>query len=137
MLQNDYLMRMIMQLIAAIQRSILREEPSPEEDAKEIEDAVGDAIDIDSDVFFSLAPESIPTILGLGNFDKDIGDFVIRAIYYEASVLETGGFTEKAALRRAQADAICAAYDMGIAPEDLTPEAIRGYFAQEVGRLEK
>jgi hypothetical protein len=59
MFQNDYLMRMILQMVQAMQRSLEQSQNDPEAAADELESVIGDAVDIDSDLFFSFAPESM------------------------------------------------------------------------------
>jgi hypothetical protein len=129
MFQNDYLMRMILQMVAIMQRAMAQTKGDPEESAKEIERVIGDAVDIESSLFFSLAPESMVSMLQLGNFDEQLGGYVIRSMYYEAELLEKAGHLQRADLRRAQADAVAKAYGYDITPEDLSPEAMQEYFS--------
>jgi hypothetical protein len=131
MFQNDYLMRMILQMVQAIQRALEETRGDPEESAQEIERVVGEAVDIEASLFFSLSPESMVSMLQIGNFDEQLGGYVLRSIYYEAELLEKAGYTQRADLRRAQADAVAKAYGYEITPEDLSPEAMHAYFAEE------
>jgi hypothetical protein len=122
---------MILQLVTVLKKALLRQYPTFEEESREIEDAIGDTVDIDPTLFFNLAPESMVSMLQIGNLDPNTAGFVVRAMYYEAEGLEQHGYKERAALRRAQADAIVKAYCPEITLEDLTPGAIREYFAQD------
>jgi hypothetical protein len=132
MFQNDYLMRMIMQMVRAIQRAMEESEGDLEESAEEIERVIGDAVDIESSLFFSLAPESMVSMLQIGNFDEQLGGYVLRSIYYEAELLEKAGYKQRADLRREQADAVAKAYGYDIIPEDLAPEAMQEYFSDSM-----
>jgi len=128
MFENDYIMRMILQLVSVIQRSLLLRDLSPEVEAKDIEDAVGNAIDIDARLFFSLAPESMVSMLQLGSFDEQLSGYVLRSMYYEADILEKAGDIQRASLRRSQADAIAKAYGADVTPADATPAALEAFF---------
>ncbi|MDR1422229.1 MAG: hypothetical protein LBI64_05125 [Coriobacteriales bacterium] len=131
MFQNDYLMRMILQMVQVMQRAMTQMKEDPEQTAAELERVIGEAVDIEGDLFFSLAPESMVSMLQIGNFDEQLGGYVIRSIYYEAELLEKAGHTQRADLRRAQADAVAKAYGYDITPADLQPEALSAYFSDE------
>ncbi|MDR2197383.1 MAG: hypothetical protein LBO07_05405 [Coriobacteriales bacterium] len=130
MFQNDYLMRMILQMVMVMQRALQETQRNPGKTAQEIEAAIGDAVDIDAGLFFSLEPESMVSMLQLGNFDERLGGYVLRSIYYEAELLEEAGHIQRADLRRAQADAVAKAYGYDIAPDERSPEAMRTYFLE-------
>jgi hypothetical protein len=129
MFQNDYLMRMILQLTTAIQRSLNLQRQDPKADAEEIEYLVGEAVGIDAGLLFSLSPESIVSMLQLGNFDEDLSGYVLRSMYYESGLLEAMGRKESADLRRSQADAIALAYGIEISSDDLSDEALQEFFS--------
>lgn len=131
MLQNDYLMRMILQLTIAIQQSLNLQRQDPKADAEEIEYLVGEAVGIDAGLLFSLSPESIVSMLQLGNFDEALSGYVLRSMYYESDLLESIGQRKSADLRRSQADAIARAYGIEIGSEDLSEEALREFFSTE------
>jgi hypothetical protein len=127
MFENDYLMRMILQLTAAIRRSLAGERRSTGEEVDAIEDAVSDAVDIQRELLFSLEPNSMLSLLQLGAFDSELGEYIVRSLYYEAELLEELGLASRAGLRRAQADAIAAAYDISISREDVTEAALTAF----------
>ena len=129
MFQNDYLMRMILQLVAVIQRALRYEKNRDDEQtAQEIEVLIGSAVGIDPGLLFSMAPESMVSLLQLGDFDDKLCAYVVRSIYFEAELLERQGLQQRADLRRAQADAIDRAYGAGVTSEDLGPEALAAFF---------
>ncbi|MDR1713968.1 MAG: hypothetical protein LBR39_07465 [Coriobacteriales bacterium] len=131
MFENDYLMRMIMQLATVLRKMLLEHPNDPLETAEDIERAIGNAVDIDPDLLFSFDPDSMVSMLQLGNFDEHLSGYVLRSMYYEASILEQAGQTQRADLRRAQADAVAKAYGVEISPEDLSEQALVGYFSEE------
>ena len=131
MFQNDYLMRMILELVAVIQRALRERHGNPEATAQSIEIAVGNAVDIEANLFFSLAPESMVSLLQLGSFDKQLCGYVVRSMLVEAQLLEQCGQVERAKLRQSQAQAVAAAYSCEVDAAGLTPEALADYFRLE------
>ena len=127
MFENDYLMRIILQFVAALQRALRESGVRPEAKAADLEQLVGEAVNIDARLLFSLAPESIVSMLQLGDFDEGLAGYVLRSIYLEADLLDEAGMPERANLRRAQADAIAQAYGYDISPADVTPEALEEF----------
>jgi hypothetical protein len=125
--ENDYIMRMILQLVRVLRRSLTRQYPSFKDEISDIEGSVAEAVDMDPRLMFSLAPESLVSVLQLGNFDAKLGGYVVRSIFYEADLLDKDGQTEKAKLRREQAEAINAAFCENITAADLTPAALEEY----------
>jgi hypothetical protein len=130
MFQNDYLMRMIIQFVQALQRALRDHEIKPEEKAAELEQLVGDAINIDSHLLLSLDPDSVVSMLQIGDFDEQIGEYVLRSLYVEANLLNEAGQSGLADLRRSQADAIAKAYGMDICAADVEPAALEAFFAE-------
>ncbi|MDR2197166.1 MAG: hypothetical protein LBO07_04295 [Coriobacteriales bacterium] len=131
MFLNDYLMRIILQFVAALQQALREQNRTPEEKAGSLEQAVGDAVNIDPRLLFSMDPESVVSMLQLGDFDEELGGYVLRSIYLEADILEEAGQTQRAALRRSQADAIARAYGFAVTAQDATPEALEEFLAQQ------
>jgi hypothetical protein len=118
MFENDYIMRMILQLTRALRKSLNRQYPSPAEEAQDIEGKIAEAVDLDPRLMFSLEPESLVSVLQLGSFDAKLAGYVVHSMYYEADILEKDGQTQKAALRIKQADAIAHTYGLEIAAAD-------------------
>lgn len=65
MFEQDYLMRIIAQLLGAIRRSMERAagEEDPDGAARALDMALGDATDLDGEALLSLAPESLASVL--------------------------------------------------------------------------
>ena len=65
MLEQDYLMRILLQFAEAIRRSWARsvEDRDPRDAANMLERAIGDATDIDGATLLSLSPESIASVM--------------------------------------------------------------------------
>ncbi|MDR2108013.1 MAG: hypothetical protein LBP28_00945 [Coriobacteriales bacterium] len=131
MFQNDYIMRMILQLVEAIRRSMEQGYATREDEIESIEAALGDALDLDPGLALNLEPTSLVSVLEVGNFDRKLGGYVTRSLYYEAELLQTANRPQTAALRRAQADAIAAHFDVEVTREALSGEELEAFFAAE------
>jgi hypothetical protein len=131
MFLNDYLMRVILQFVAALQKALREQNMTPEEKAGTLEQAVGDALNIDPRLLFSMDPDSVVSMLQLGDFDEMLGGYVLRSIYLEADILSEAGHTQRADLRRSQADAIARAYGLDVTSADVAPEALEAFLAQQ------
>jgi hypothetical protein len=113
MLQQDYLMRMILQLIEAIMKSLETargDAADPQASADLLEAAIGTATDIDGGVLLSLEPESVVNILQVSGTDPRVVEYVGRSLFLESSYLDEASKSELAALRAAQAQALAHAY---------------------------
>ena len=130
MFENDYLMRMILQLAEAIRKSLMKGHKDVYSELHDIERAIGDAVDMDPQLLLSLAPESVVSMLQLGSFDEQLGGFVVRALFYEAGLLEEQNRFGTADLRRAQANAIAQAYSIDVSIADASPEALEEFVKQ-------
>lgn len=120
MLHQDYIVRMLSELAAAVTRCVLRQENrrTPEESADMLEEAVGNAVAIDGAAFLSLAPDSIAQIMQVTGTDARVSEYVARTIMLASSYLAEAGQPELAALRREQALAIADAYGHDITDMD-------------------
>ena len=108
MLQQDYLMRMIMQLIQGIRKSMRRavDEKDPEAAADMLEATVGEATELDGAVLLSLSPESIASVVQISGTEPRVVEYICRTLMLEADYLRDAGKAEKAALREQQARAL-------------------------------
>lgn len=116
MLEQDYLMRMILQLIDGIRRSLELSKggEDPESAAESLEATIGQATEIDGSVLLSLAPESIADILQVSGTDPAVVEFVGRSLLLEADYLLQAGDTSTAKLRADQAEALASAYGFSL-----------------------
>ena len=74
MFEQDYLMRIIAQLLGAIRRSMERAagEEDPDGAARALDMALGDATDLDGEAPLSLAPESLASVLQVSGVDPHL-----------------------------------------------------------------
>lgn len=116
MFEQDYLMRIFLQFAEIIRRSwmVSREDRDPKRAADMLEDAVGDATDIDGGTLLSLAPESIASILQVSGTDPRVTEYVARSLLLASGYLREAGEHDKADLRESQARAVADAYDIDL-----------------------
>ncbi len=135
MIHEDYLMRMIMQLITAIRR--VYHNPTDLDDFRDdVEQAVGEAVNIDPELFFSLSPESQVQMLEMGDTDPKLAKYITNAIFYESKVMEANGDIATSQLRRSQGIAIAKKYGCDIPSEDISAEGLVQLFLKDPEGLE-
>lgn len=124
MLHQDYIVRMLTELAAAVTRCVLNGDTkrSPEEAAEALEDAVGNAVAIDGAAFLALSPDSIAQIMQVTGTDARVSEYVARSVMLASAYQAEAGNAELANLRREQAYAIASAYGHDISDMDGTLE---------------
>ena len=105
MLEQDYLMRILLQFAEAIRRSWSRavEDRDPRDAANMLERAVGDATDIDGATLLSLSPESIASVMQVSGVDPRVSEYIARSLLLASGYLSEAGEHELSALRAEQA----------------------------------
>ena len=106
MLQRDYLMQMIQQFIQAIINSRATAQRNPQEAADSLENAIGQATDIDGTTLLSLGPESIASVMQLSGVDPRVAGYIAYSLQLEANYLRQAHNTTLADVRQQQAQAI-------------------------------
>jgi hypothetical protein len=122
MLQRDYLLEVIARFVEALMRAFrLAIEKGDEQGCKQVEQAVADLLELDPDTFSVLAPNSLVQLMELSGIGESVSEYVGYALDRVADVYEDMGDGATAELRRAQAEAIEAAYggDLTHVPEEL------------------
>ena len=81
MFEQDYLMRLLVQFMEAMRRSIERADDGrdPAAAADMLENAIGDATDLDGSMLLSLAPESMASVLQVSGVDPHVTEYVATA----------------------------------------------------------
>lgn len=122
MITEDYLTRLFVTFIQALMKA--RSRAIDEEDmqgaADLLENAIGNAANMDASMFLNLAPESISQILQATDTDKEVTEFMARSLMQAAEYRSQAGQNDLADLRKKQAEAIAKAYghDLTIEIED-------------------
>ena len=123
MIEQDYLMRILLQFAEIIRRSWTKanDEHDPKRAADMLEDAVGQATDLDGGVLLSLSPESIASVMQVSGIDPRVTEHIARSLLLASGYLHEAGEHQLAAVRAEQARAIADAYGLELpdSPEEL------------------
>ena len=119
MLEQDYLMKLILQFFRGMVRSweLKEEKDDPELAADMLETAIGTATEMDGAVLLSLSPDSIAQVLRVSGTDPNVVEFVARGLLLESVYLSESGKDELASVRAAQARALADDYGFEL-PDD-------------------
>ena len=132
MFEQDYLMRIIAQLMGAIRRSMERAsgEEDPDGAARMLDMAVGEATDLDGEALLSLAPESMATILQVSGVDPHLTEHIARSLLLSARYYGEAGDGDMAALRSNQAQALAAAFGPELPAEVVTDQELEAFLEE-------
>lgn len=116
MFEQDYLMRIFLQLAEIIRRSWTRagKEHDPQGAADMLEDAIGDAADMDADVLLTLSPDSVAGILQVSGTDPRVAERIARSLLLASGYRTQAGQGELAEVRLGQARAVAAAFGVDL-----------------------
>ena len=120
MFERDYLMKLILGYFKTIVIVIKQgeKEKDPEGAADLLEQAIGEATEIDGEMLLSLAPESIASVLQVSGTDPKVVGYVAHGLLLEAHYLMLACDFARAELREEQARALASAYGFDL-PDDL------------------
>lgn len=112
MFERDYLVRMLVDLAAAIRRALdkSREAKDLEGACETLENSITNATDLDGAVLMTLAPESIASVLQVANTDPRVVIYVAHSMQLQAHYLRQLNNDAMADLRQKQARALAHAY---------------------------
>lgn len=112
MITEDYLMRMLLAFFQAIMNARSRAVNDKDKlgAAEMLENAVGEASELDTGTLLSMSPESIANILSVTGCDANVTEFMARSLMQAAEYRREAGDVETANLREDQARAIASAY---------------------------
>lgn len=138
MFEQDYIMRLFINFAKAIRRSMEQAngQKDPVTAAEMLEEAIGQATEIDNEVFLSLAPESMSSILQVSGTDPRVIEYIARSLLLEASYLREGGKPELAALRESQAHGLAGGFGMEVSIEELSEEDFEAFFAEHENQVQ-
>ena len=111
--QNDYILRIIEQMGAAIREAFRRfRDGDPVEEPLELTNqAIGIVVDMDPHLFLRLAPPSMVSFLEISGFDDRLVTKLAEALELQAELLLSEGALIEASVRRDQAAAVRASID--------------------------
>lgn len=125
MLEQDYLMRILLQFAEIIRRSWMKaeDERDPRRAADMLEDAIGQATDIDGGALLSLSPDSMASVMQVSGVDPRVTEYIAHSLLLASGYLREAGEDQLADLREQQARAVADAYGLEL-PDD--PESVFG-----------
>ena len=126
MLQHDYLLEVIGRFVESVSDALtcmLRDGDMGR--AGEVEDAIGELLDLDAHTAMSLSPQSLVTMMTLSGVGESVAAYVSYVLERLARAYEKDGDTRLAAVRRSQAEAIAQTFHAGgeVPPEFESLEA--------------
>ena len=110
MLQQDYLLRMFLQIATAIRESLQRSRG--EQDP----------------LLLRMAPETMAAMLQLSQSDPLLMEYVARTLLLSSKYLYDAGEDERASLRKEQAFAVAHAFGIELSEESIKPEELEQFF---------
>ena len=133
MFEQDYLMRIIAQLLGAIRRSMERAagEEDPDGAARALDMALGDATD--GEALLSLAPESLASVLQVSGVDPHLTEYIARSLMLSGRYHGEAGRADMAELRRAQGRAVAAAFGHELGSDPVSDEALEALMTASDG----
>lgn len=132
MFTQDYLMRMFMQLAAAMKESLLRARGrnDPRAAADMLDEAVSDATEMDGDLLLRMAPESMAAMLQLSQPDPQLMEYVSRSLLLSSQYLREAGDASASALRQEQAYAVARAFGVELGEDSISQNELDELFAR-------
>lgn len=129
MFTQDYLMRMILELVGAIRKSILMndDEDDPLAAAQLLEAALDGATEMDSSLLLSLEPRSLSAMLKMSAADPSLMTYVSRMLLLESRYLEAAQSHSTARLRHDQAFAVAEAFGVPLSESDVEPSRLETF----------
>lgn len=130
MLQQDYLVRMFLQLATAMRDSIQRArgDKDPATAAAMLEQSLEDATEMDGSLLLRMAPESMAAMLQLSQSDPRLMEYVARTLLLSSEYLKEAGDQAQSDLRKGQAFAVAQSFGFSLSEEEITPEQLEMFF---------
>lgn len=130
MFTQDYLMRMFMQLAAAMKESLLRArgQSDPRAAADLLDTAVSDATEMDGDLLLRMAPESMAAMLQLSQPDPQLMEYVSRSLLLSSQYLREAGDQNGSELRQNQAYAVARTFGIDLGEGSISQTELDSLF---------
>ena len=127
MFEQDYLMRIIAQLLGAIRRSMERAagEEDPDGAASALDMALGDATDLDG--------EALASVLQVSGVDPHLTEYIARSLMLSGRYHGEAGRPDVAELRQAQGRAVAAAFGHELGADPVSDEALEALLTASDG----
>lgn len=120
MLQRDYILEIVGQFVEGITRSFRLAVDGDDHALKDVEQQIGELIELDYETALSLAPDSLVTMMLLSGMGDSVASYVCYALDRLSLLYEREGNGDLAGLRRLQARAVAESFNCD--PSDVPPE---------------
>lgn len=135
MLQRDYIVEMTRRFGEVLSKRLRAAMLDADPDAiHDLEDAVGNLLDLDGATALSLDPDSLVTMMELSGIADSLAEYVTYALLRIADAYEVRGSMGIATARRQQAEAICKSF---MVKYDHVPEEYRELDAEIAAEKER
>lgn len=116
MFEKDYLMKLLGDLIQALVRSMLysTKDENPYMAARSLENAIGAAVDMDSELFLSMTPESMTMMMQISPLDKQGSEYIARSLALASVYNRKAGDDRLAKLRMEQARVVAESFGIDL-----------------------
>ena len=136
MFQQDYLLRMFLQLATAVRESLQRARGDKDPAAAQMLDyTLEDATEMDGALLLRMAPESMAAMLQISQPDPMLMEYVARTLLLSSEYLSEAGESAQAELRKGQAYAVAQAFGIQLSDESIQPEELERFFEENQVQL--
>lgn len=137
MFQQDYLLRMFLQLATAVRESLQRArgDKDPVAAAQMLDHTLEDATEMDGALLLRMAPESMAAMLQISQPDPMLMEYVARTLLLSSEYLSEAGESAHAELRKGQAYAVAQAFGIQLSDESIQPEELERFFEENQVQL--
>ncbi len=130
MLQRDYVLEIIGQLVEGVSRALRRAAAGEKDGLLAAEQEIGELLELDHATALALAPDSLVTMMVLSGMGDSVAAYVCYALERLARLYERTGDEDTAGLRHLQAKAVAESF--GCDP-DTPPAELAGVDAELFG----
>ncbi len=121
MLQRDYILEIVAEFTESVARAFkLAVEKKDEKACADIEQQIGELLDLDHETALALAPDSLVTMMVLSGMGDSVASYVCWSLDRLARVYEDMGNEDLAGARRLQAKAVAESFNCD--PADVPAE---------------
>lgn len=120
MLHRDYIQEMVGDFVGGVSEALRRALGGDADGCVDVEQQIGELLELDYQTALSLAPDSLVTMMVLSGMGDSVASYVCYALERLARVYDARGEGDLAGLRRLQARAVAESFDCD--PADVPSE---------------
>lgn len=126
MLQRDYILEIIAQFAQVVAEALGRAREMHDQDSiEQVEQAIGDLLELDHETALALAPDSLVTMMLLSGMGDSVAEYVCYALGQLSGIYADMGEEDLAGIRGLQAKAVAESFgcDPDTVPAELADDA--------------